>query len=209
MSGEKLAYAENHGCSANTFDFEIMLAHLIDAGYRLTGNMNSADIILVNTCAVKKPTEDRMIAKLRVLNLLNKPLIIAGCLPKINLRAVLNAAPDFSAILDPQSIDKTRLTIESAERGEKKRIFLSQKPILKLKQPKTRLNPFIEIIAISEGCTGACAYCCVRLARDTLFSYPNEIIVESSPSCFRWCKGDLDNIPRQRSLWSRHQNGSR
>jgi threonylcarbamoyladenosine tRNA methylthiotransferase CDKAL1 len=178
MSGDKLVYGENYGCSANTFDFGIMLAHLINMGYRITGNVNFTDIILVNTCAVKKPTEDRMIAKLCVLSRLNKPLIIAGCLPKINLKAVLKAAPDFSVILGPQSIDKTRLAIESAESGEKNRIFLSQKPIPKLEQPKTRLKPSIEIIAISEGCAGICAYCCVRFARGTLFSYPKEMIVE-------------------------------
>lgn len=174
----KRVYVESYGCTSNKFDLEIILAYMKQAGYRVTKEPRSADVFLVNTCGVKKPTEDRVIAKLRVLGRHDKPLIIAGCLPKINLEAVLKAAPSFSAILDPQSLDKIPLAIRSAERGEKNRIFFSEKPLLKLLQSKIRLNPCIEIISISEGCTGACTYCCVRSARGSLLSYPKEMIVE-------------------------------
>jgi len=178
-SNEKTVYAENYGCAANTFDFEILIGHLTGAGYHLTKDINLAKIILVNTCGVKKPTEDRIIGRLRKLSQTRKPLVITGCLPRINLKAILKAAPDFSAALDPQSIDKIILAVKSAENGERKRIFVSRKPILKLEQPKVNLNPPIEIISISEGCTGACTFCCVRFARGTLFSYPKKAIVQS------------------------------
>jgi MiaB-like tRNA modifying enzyme len=178
LSGVKMVYVKNYGCTANKFDFEVMLAHLMSAGYRLTYSAASADVILINTCAVKKPTEDRIVEKIRVLSQLNKPLIVAGCLPKINFKAVLKAAPDLSAVLDPRSVDKILLAVKSAERGEKSKIFFSQKPVHKLRQPKIRLNPSVEIISISEGCVGACAFCCVRFARGALFSYPKEDIVK-------------------------------
>jgi len=177
-SKRKTVYVKNYGCTANRFDLEIMLAHLIGAGYQPVKNVNLADIILVNTCGVKKPTEDRIVEKIRLLSRLGKPLIIAGCLPKINFKAVLKAAPDFSAVLDPQSVDKILLAVKSAENGEKNKIFFSKKPLLKLEQPKMRLSPSIEIISISEGCSGACAFCCVRFARGALFSYPKESIVK-------------------------------
>ena len=174
----KHAYIENYGCTANKFDLEIILAHLKQAGYEVTHDSKRADIILVNTCGVKKPTEDRVIAKLLFFGKLNKPLIITGCLPKINMDAIHKAAPNFSAMLGPQSLDKIPLAIRSAENGERNKVFVSEKRILKLKQPKIRLNPVIEIISISEGCTGACTYCCVRFARGTLHSYPRETIIE-------------------------------
>ena len=175
---KKLVYVESYGCAANKFDFEIMLAYMEQAGYSVTNDSESADVFLVNTCGVKKPTEDRVIAKLRVLEGYNTPLIITGCLPKINLYAVLKAAPSFSVILDPHSLDKIPLAIRSIERREKNRIFFSENPLLKLRLPKSRLNSAIEIISISEGCAGACTYCCVRFARGSLLSYPKEIIVE-------------------------------
>ena len=175
---KKLMYVESYGCAANKFDLEIMLAYMEQAGYSVIKDATSADVFLVNTCGVKKPTEDRVIAKLRVLERQNTPLIIAGCLPRINLEAVLKAAPSFSAILDPHSLDKIPLAIRSIEKGEKNRVFFSEKPLLKLRLSKSRLNPVIEIISISEGCTGACTYCCVRFARGSLLSYPTERIVE-------------------------------
>jgi len=177
-TSKKTIYVEGHGCAANRFDFEVILAHLIGARYRLTDDTDSADIILINTCGVKKPTEDRIIEKLRLLSRLNKPLIITGCLPKINLKAILHAVPNFSAILDPHSVDKILLAVKSSEIGEKKKIFFSQRPNLKLEQPKIRLNQSIEIVLISEGCAGACSFCCVRFARGALFSYPKEMIVK-------------------------------
>ncbi len=173
----KAVYAKNYGCAANLFDFEVMLGLLIGAGHHMVNRPDSADIILVNTCGVKKPTEDRVIQKLRRLNRLCKPLIVAGCLPKINPEAISKAAPDLSAMLDPQSVDKILLAVEAAVKGEKNRVFFSQMPPVKLGLPKTRLNRTIEIVPISEGCNGACTFCCVRLARGALFSYPEEAIV--------------------------------
>jgi MiaB-like tRNA modifying enzyme len=176
---KKAVYAENYGCAANTFDFEVLLGLMASLNYHTTKDIDSADIILMNTCGVKKPTEDRIIGRLRKLSQTRKPLIIAGCLPKINFKAILKAAPNFSAVLDPRSIDKILVAIKSAENGETGRIFFSEKPALKLKQPKINLKLPIDIIAISEGCAGACAFCCVRFARGTLSSFPKESVVES------------------------------
>ncbi|MEM1550792.1 MAG: tRNA (N(6)-L-threonylcarbamoyladenosine(37)-C(2))-methylthiotransferase, partial [Candidatus Bathyarchaeia archaeon] len=173
----KAIYIENYGCAANKADLEIMLAYIVNAGYRIVDRVEDADIILINTCGVKKPTEDRVVGRIRFFDGLNKPLIVAGCLPKINFKAIMSAAPNFSAVLDPYSVDKILLALKAAEGGEKNRVFFSEKPIVKPEQPKVRLNEVIEIIPISEGCLGACAYCCVRFARGSLFSYPKELIV--------------------------------
>lgn len=174
----KSIYVESYGCAANKADLEIMLAQILDSGYRISESPEAADIILLNTCGVKKPTEDRMIERLRKFSELNKPLIIAGCLPKINFKSIVSAAPNFSVLLDPYSIDKIVLALKSAESGEKGRIFFSDKPPIKVKLSKIRLNSVIEIIPISEGCLGACSFCCVRFARGTLFSYPINLIVD-------------------------------
>ncbi|MCW4025938.1 MAG: tRNA (N(6)-L-threonylcarbamoyladenosine(37)-C(2))-methylthiotransferase, partial [Candidatus Bathyarchaeota archaeon] len=174
----KSIYVEGYGCTANKFDLEIMLAHLVSAGYRLTDVSRSADIALINTCGVKKPTEDRIVERIRRLSRLHKPLIIAGCLPKINFKAIVKAAPDFSAMLDPRSIDNILSAVKAAEAGKKNRIFFRQKPIPKLGEPKVRLNPHIEIVSLAEGCAGTCAFCCVRFARGVLRSYPRELIVQ-------------------------------
>jgi len=174
---EVYIYAENYGCASNKFDFETMLGQLMVKGYQLSNAAAKADVILINTCGVKKPTEDRVIERIRRLSLLNKPLVICGCLPRINFEALQRAAPNFAAMLDPRSTDRIVKAVESAIKGERNNIFFSDTPPSKMRLPKTRFNRIIEIISISEGCLGDCAYCCVRFARGKLHSYPQDEII--------------------------------
>lgn len=171
-------YVENYGCTANRYDLEIMLAYLMEAGYGLSTTPEEADVILVNTCGVKKQTEDKVLWHLGVLNRLNKPFIVAGCLPKINLPAIERAAPDFSIAMDPQSVDEILLAIQRAEGGEKNGKIFSREPKVKPRLPKVRSNEFLEIVQIAEGCRSACSFCCTRFARGKLFSYPKEILID-------------------------------
>jgi MiaB-like tRNA modifying enzyme len=127
---------------------------------------------------VKTPTEDKILGRINALGLLNKPIVIAGCLPKINLDAIYKRAPNFSVALDPNSTDKILEAVRCAEKGERHRLFFSEIPKVKLTQPKIRLSRFIETVQISEGCTGTCSFCCVKLARGSLFSYPKDLILD-------------------------------
>jgi len=174
----RYVYAENYGCTANKFDLEIMLGQLNAEGYRLSDDPVKTDIILINTCGVKKPTEDRILERIRKLSQLNKPLIICGCLPRINPKAIQKAAPNFAAMLDPRSVDQIAKAVKFARNGGKNKFFFSEVPPPKLRQPMLRLSRVVEIIAISEGCLGNCAYCCVRFARGKLHSFPQDDIVK-------------------------------
>ena len=62
-------------------------------------------MVIVNTCGVKTPTEFKVLNKLRKLSATGKPVIVAGCLPKINLDAIIKNIPNFAAILGPFSYD--------------------------------------------------------------------------------------------------------
>lgn len=152
-----------------------MLGILSKAGYKLLNNLKEANFILIHTCGVKKATEDKILQRLKTLSKLGKPIIVSGCLPKINLKAVLKSSPN-AILLDPYSVDKILLAIESS--GVSKKIFFSNQPLTKLCLPKIRLNKYIEIIQIAEGCLGSCAYCCTKFARGKLFSYPIEVILK-------------------------------
>ena len=170
-------YAENYGCAANRFDMEVMLGQLIKEGYRLATDPEKADILLINTCGVKKPTEDRIFERIRRLSRLGKPLIIAGCLPRINIKAVQKAAPNFAVMLDPRSVDRIVDAARLAREGKRGVIFFSDIVPPKLDLPIYRTNKVIGIVLISEGCLGSCAYCCVRFARGRLYSFPMETII--------------------------------
>ena len=76
-------FIKSYGCSANTADTEALKGCLAKAGYKLTNSPSTANIIIYNTCAVKGPTENRIIQALKRIPP-EKKLIITGCLPIIN-----------------------------------------------------------------------------------------------------------------------------
>ncbi len=175
----KNIYINNYGCAANVHDLEIILGYLQINGYCIEKSLEKSDLIFINTCGVKKPTEDKILARLKSLSKLEKPIIVAGCLPKINFQAIKSILPNYAAILDPQSIDRIIEAICLIKKGYRNLNFFSEKPIMKLGLPESKLNEFVKIVPISEGCLGKCTYCCTKFARGHLFSFPIDLIVEN------------------------------
>ena len=173
----KRIYFESYGCAANRFDLEVMLGILAAAGYSFVTEPKSADIILVHTCGVKKATEDKILHRLKLLSSLRKPTIVSGCLPKIDFEAMMRASPN-AAFLDPNSIHKILTAIDSLRDGGPK-IFFSSRPPIKPSLPRFRLNKLIGVVQVAEGCLGDCSYCCTKLARGELVSYPPEHILRN------------------------------
>jgi len=81
-------------------------------------------------------------------------------------------------MLDPRSVNRIADAVKYARNGGRNKIFFSDNPPSKLEQPLFRLSKVIEIVLISEGCLGNCAYCCVRFARGRLHSFPPDDIVK-------------------------------
>jgi MiaB-like tRNA modifying enzyme len=177
MDGFKTVYFETYGCASNKSDMEIMLAILEKSGYLEVDTPEEANVIIVNTCAVKKVTEDRMLERLRKLRRYGKPIIISGCLPRIDLESIKKTVPDFSGIIDPTSISEIAELADAVARGSVGEVRFSNKPQDKASLPRRRLNRLVEITPISEGCLGECTYCCTRFARGRLYAYqPDKII---------------------------------
>jgi MiaB-like tRNA modifying enzyme len=185
MSKQKTVYIESYGCPSNKFDLEIILAYLHKLGYQLVDVPDCADLFVINTCGVKKPTEDRILSRLNFLNSVDKPLIISGCLPKINLQGIIKAVPNFSAVIDPHSIDQLTKAVKYIENGKRNLVFFSDDPKIKPQMPRFRMSKVIDIMQISDGCLGSCTFCCTRFARGNLFSYPLQVIVNQVNSAVR------------------------
>lgn len=173
----------------NQADAEIMLGILKEGGYSTAESEDQADVIIINTCGVKKPTERKILKKISELNLSEKPFIIGGCLPRINLDGVVKAGSKFAAILDTNSLFNIVDVLKQVEKGERGIVNLDEKKDVKLGTPRKPVNPVIAIIPIGEGCLGDCYYCCVKFARGKLLSYPPEIILrEIETSIQKGCR---------------------
>lgn len=168
-------FVRSFGCSANVADGEVLKGCLAEAGFELTEEMEKADAVVVNTCAVKGPTENRMIHLLKHVAE-EKRLVVAGCLPLINFKR-LEREVRFDGVVGPACGRKIVSVIRRVMSGEKV-IELNgaeAKPDLSL--PRIKKNPVVGIIPVGYGCLGSCTFCCVRFARGRLRSYDlNEIL---------------------------------
>ncbi len=170
-------FVKSFGCSTNLADGEGLAGCLFKAGYKLVDDVASADVVIYNTCAVKGPTENRMIEVLRQVPK-DRKLIVAGCLPLINFERLCREVR-FDGVTGPAVGETIVSIVEGVLKGDKVLALKnaqSSKPSLSL--PRIRLNPVIGIIPINYGCLGSCSYCCVVFARGRLRSYSIKEIVE-------------------------------
>jgi len=165
-------YIETYGCTANKNNAEILAGLCKEAGLDIISKPELADIIIVNACIVKTPTEEKIRHRIKQLKKLNKPIIISGC-----FSSLLDLDVIFLANI--KDILKLLKQIEYDSLNEKQlEEFVKKKKEIKLLLPKFTSDKQ-GITQISEGCLGNCNFCITRFAKGSLFSYPEERIIEN------------------------------
>ncbi len=170
-------YFESYGCTANHNSTEIMKGLVKQAGLNITSNLKLADLIVINSCIVKEPTEEKIRRKITELLKQGKKIILAGCMPRINYKKLQESNLFLLGINHAKDIVKLIQDIQEDNYDSQK--YIDDKHEIKINLPKISKEKFIGINQISEGCLGSCSYCIVRLAKGKLFSYPQEKIIQS------------------------------
>jgi len=167
-------YVKGFGCSSNMADTEVLAGCLQNAGHIIVSSPEKAELVIFNTCAVKTQTENKMIHLLRKVPR-EKKLVIAGCLPLVNLRR-LHREVRFDGVVGPAFGDKIVDVVRRISLGMNIEEVGEAVNMPRLDLPRMPINSCISIIPICYGCLGECAYCCVRFARGKLRSYNIEEI---------------------------------
>ena len=158
-----------YGCSANINNSEIIEAILIKGKHKIVDSEEKADLVVINTCIVKGPTEQKIIKKMQEIK---QPLVVAGCMAEARQELVKKIRSD-AILVGLNNLKNINKAIKE------KKDFLGSEHEVKLKLPKKNRNKAVEIIQIAEGCLGHCSYCITKLAKGKLFSYPEELIVDA------------------------------
>ncbi len=167
-------FIESYGCSLNKADSQAMVALLGDAGFEIVGKPEDSDIIIVNSCIVKSPTQQKIMKRLGLLKKLKKPIILAGCMPQAMPYDPMLSG--FSQIGVNQINSIVEVVIESLAGNTV--VLLAKDNDEKLSIPHYSPNSVVDIIPISQGCLGEpCSYCIVKAARGNLRSYPMDEII--------------------------------
>lgn len=173
----KRIHIESYGCTSNLADGEVLAGCLRAAGFLLTDSKTEADLIVYNCCSVKGPTENRMIDLVaQAPN--GKKVIVAGCLPLTSYER-LRERVRFDGLIGPAAgmtvVDIVKRVLHDEQVVALDKASLS-KPEFSL--PRFRGSSVVSLVPVSYGCLGACAYCCVVIARGRLRSYTLEEIVQ-------------------------------
>jgi threonylcarbamoyladenosine tRNA methylthiotransferase CDKAL1 len=169
-------FVRNFGCSSNVADGEVLAGCLVEAGFQLVTSESEADILIYNTCAVKGPTENRIIDTIKHAPK-DKKIIVAGCLPKISFERLLREA-HFDGAVGPAAGREIVDAVKRVLAGEKITNLSAVKERPQLNLPTQKSNPVISILPVNYGCLGSCTYCCVILARGHLRSSSIKEVVE-------------------------------
>lgn len=172
-------YLETHGCTFNQADTDIM-ANILAKKYDIVYDVEEADVIILNTCYVKLPTEQKMITKIRKYKteFPDKKLIIGGCMVEVDDKRLEKFAGD-DCWIGPHKLDKVDEMVEKAINGEVVHEYGKTRAI-KAGKGKKNSESLVHILQICEGCNGQCTFCCTRIARGFLISYPIDVIVEEA-----------------------------
>lgn len=182
-------YLETYGCSANVADSERLLRQLFEDAWTRVDNIYEADLTILNTCAVKNPTEKKILKRINEISTTspNTTLIITGCLPAISLTSIKRIITSFGAIFDTKSTYYFKNILHRLNAGETNIEFFSSKKEVhkKIDIIPFLTNPAIGILTINEGCDGNCSFCGTKLARGSTVSYLPEKLISQAKSYFK------------------------
>lgn len=180
-NGRKL-YVETYGCQMNINDSEIVLSIMSGSGYEITDKPDNADVILLNTCAIRDNAEKKIHERLMHLKYYkkrNKNLVVGvlGCMAE-RLRAGLVSEKNIvNIVVGPDEFRKVPELVENAMAG-------NSGIAVKLSRVETyddivplRTEGISAWVSIMRGCDKFCTYCVVPFTRGRERSRSFESIV--------------------------------
>jgi len=182
MAGEnqrERAYVETYGCQMNISDGELMEGVLESQGYEIVSSPEEAEVVLVNTCAIREHAEQRVLGRVAQLNGLkedNPEMVIGvtGCMAQRMGEDLLEKAPYVDMVMGP---DGYRVLPEKLERIREKRARRSrgrkrQLAVVDLDLDENyegleqrRRSEVAAWVPIQRGCDHRCTYCIVPYVR--------------------------------------------
>ena len=170
----KKLFIETYGCQMNVADSEVVASVMGMAGYDLTGSIDEADAIFLNTCSIRDNAEQKIIGRLQQLGALRRKrgkdrrLIIGviGCMAE-RVKDDLIANHGVDLVAGPDSYLDLPGLIASVENGQKAiNVELSTtetyRDVIPVRLPGNIVSGFISIM---RGCNNFCSYCIVPYTR--------------------------------------------
>ena len=181
-----LALVDTFGCQQNVADGEVLMGMLREMGYELTRDENQADVILLNTCAIREHAEKRVYGHLGRLSHTKaaKPdqiICLCGCMAqqKVVADKVKNSYHHVDLVLGPQAEWRLPELLHEVY-TKNKRVFSIENEHGRIAEdlPIVREGGVRAWVSIMYGCNNFCSYCIVPYVRGRERSREPEKIIE-------------------------------
>jgi tRNA-2-methylthio-N6-dimethylallyladenosine synthase len=170
--GKKRLYIESYGCQMNFADSEIVAAVMRNAGFATTSTAEDADLIFLNTCAIRDNAEQKVRHRLKHLTGLKrqKPELLVGmlgCMAERLKTKLLEEEKVVDIVAGPDAYRDIPKLVEEAESGQKAvNVFLSREETYADISPiRLNSNGVTAFVSIMRGCDNMCSFCVVPFTR--------------------------------------------
>ncbi|KAB7730203.1 tRNA (N6-isopentenyl adenosine(37)-C2)-methylthiotransferase MiaB [Rudanella paleaurantiibacter] len=191
VEGKKRLYIESYGCQMNFSDSEIVAAVMRNAGFATTSSADEADLIFLNTCAIRDNAEQKVRNRLKQLNTLKKkkPELMVGmlgCMAERLKTKLLEEEQIVDIVAGPDAYRDIPKLVEEAETGQKAvNVFLSREETYADIAPiRLNSNGVTAFISIMRGCDNMCSFCVVPFTRGRERSRDPHSIVREAEQLF-------------------------
>ncbi|MEK6694659.1 MAG: tRNA (N6-isopentenyl adenosine(37)-C2)-methylthiotransferase MiaB [Nitrospirota bacterium] len=162
-------FIETFGCQMNEYDTELVRSILKDNGYRFTDSADTADVVLLNTCAIRENAHNKVYGHLGALKALkeDKGLVIGvlGCMAQNLKKDLLEENSLIDVLAGPDSYRALPELLEKAAAGRKSMaVDLSEYETYTDITPD-RIEGVAAWIAVMRGCDNFCTFCVVPYTR--------------------------------------------
>ncbi|MBA2541526.1 MAG: tRNA (N6-isopentenyl adenosine(37)-C2)-methylthiotransferase MiaB [Deltaproteobacteria bacterium] len=175
-------YVETYGCQMNVADSDLIGSVLADAGYATTTRADDADVIVINTCAVREKAEERVVARAAELGALKRKrpgtvLAIVGCMAEHLKEGLADRAPHVDVIAGPDSYRRMPDLLRAARTATAPRSGANDHahPLIDIKLDKEETYEGLSgalggdgvsgFVTIQRGCDKFCTFCVVPFTR--------------------------------------------
>jgi len=175
-------YIETYGCQMNVADTELILGTLGSHGYERIGAPDLADVILLNTCAIREHAEARVLARLGVLGSFKaaRPAVrlgVTGCMAQHLRDKLREAAPQVDLLVGPDGYRHLPALLDLHDTDPHVGLRLDPDETY-ADLPVARESGVRAWVTIMRGCDRFCTFCIVPYVRGRERSLPGPVLIE-------------------------------
>ena len=184
QQGQGKFHIETYGCQMNQNDSEVVVAVMQQNGFEYTPTLEEADVVLINTCAIRDNAEQRIWGRLAELRGLKKrkPWLlvgILGCMAERLKDRLIEQEKSVDIVVGPDGYRSLPDLVRQAAGGTKAvNVLLSrEETYAEISPVRLDRNGVTAFVSIMRGCNNMCAYCVVPYTRGVERSRDTETIL--------------------------------